>query len=260
MKKNRMMRLASVLLICVLLTTSVVGGTFAKYVTTQTGTDTARVARWGVSFSATTFLFAQSYKDSAVTDDSATVKLSTTDKANLVAPGTEGTGFSIMNSAISEPEVSYNVTIKLDSTDAKVPTLKYTPDSGSENVYEPVKFSVYNGNTKIKDNMTLSDLTKAFDGTKAIYQYNVGAGNYYIDNNLDGTIEQTAVSAKPEIKIHWEWVYKDNVNQELYDKLDTVLGNTAAGTKNITRYDGGSVSDINTEVKLSWTMTATQID
>ena len=47
MKKNRMMRLASVLLVCVLLTTSVISGTFAKYVTSVESTDEARVANWG---------------------------------------------------------------------------------------------------------------------------------------------------------------------------------------------------------------------
>ena len=47
MRKNRMMRLASVLLVLCLLTTSVISGTFAKYVTTVGGRDEARVARWG---------------------------------------------------------------------------------------------------------------------------------------------------------------------------------------------------------------------
>ena len=49
MKKNRMMRLASVLLVCVLLTTSVISGTFAKYTTTYTVTDSARVADWNIT-------------------------------------------------------------------------------------------------------------------------------------------------------------------------------------------------------------------
>ena len=49
MKKNTMMRLAAVLLVGVLLTTSVIGGTFAKYTTSDDATDTARVAKWGVT-------------------------------------------------------------------------------------------------------------------------------------------------------------------------------------------------------------------
>ena len=62
MKKNRMMRLASILLICVLLTTSVISGTFAKYVTADTGSDNARVAKWGVELIVTgDNLFSNSY-------------------------------------------------------------------------------------------------------------------------------------------------------------------------------------------------------
>ena len=48
MKKNKMMRLASCLLVLVMLSTSMISGTFAKYVTTGSAEDTARVAKFGV--------------------------------------------------------------------------------------------------------------------------------------------------------------------------------------------------------------------
>ena len=48
MKKNKMMRIASVLLVAVLLSTCAISGTFAKYVTQVSGNDSARVARWGI--------------------------------------------------------------------------------------------------------------------------------------------------------------------------------------------------------------------
>ena len=54
MRKNRMMRAASALLVAVLMTTCTISGTFAKYVTEASGGDTARVAQWGVSVSAQT--------------------------------------------------------------------------------------------------------------------------------------------------------------------------------------------------------------
>ena len=44
MKTNKMMRIASVLLVAVLLTTCVISGTFAKYTTTVSATSTANVA------------------------------------------------------------------------------------------------------------------------------------------------------------------------------------------------------------------------
>jgi hypothetical protein len=65
MKKNKMMRLASLLLVCVLLTTSVISGTFAKYTTSYTANDTARVAKWGFDQATLSFdLFAATYDDS----------------------------------------------------------------------------------------------------------------------------------------------------------------------------------------------------
>lgn len=45
MRKNRMMRAASALLVAVLMTTCTISGTFAKYVTSADSTDTARVAK-----------------------------------------------------------------------------------------------------------------------------------------------------------------------------------------------------------------------
>ena len=52
MRNNRMMRAASALLVAVLLTTSTISGTFAKYVTEKEVSDTARVAKWGVEIDA----------------------------------------------------------------------------------------------------------------------------------------------------------------------------------------------------------------
>ena len=52
MKRNKMMRIASVLLVAVLLSTCVISGTFAKYTTSNSATDSARVAKWGVIITA----------------------------------------------------------------------------------------------------------------------------------------------------------------------------------------------------------------
>lgn len=261
MRKNKMLRMASALLILVLLTTSVVGGTFAKYTTQSTAEDTARVAKWGVTFTTGTALFAEAYKDTAVTDNTATVKVGTTDVKNLVAPGTEGTGFGIKTNGT--PEVSYEVKIKLDKDAAKVPTLKYTPDGGTEATYEPVKFSVYNGTTLIKENMSLSDLTSAFDGSKVIYRYNVADGKYYVTTSNFGTLDTTGSTSVPAIEIKWQWAFEtgaDDAAKASNDKLDTFLGNRAADSSSTLPTDVGTMNSCETDVNLPWTMTATQID
>ena len=48
MKKNKMMRIASILMVATLITTCAISGTFAKYVTRASGEDSARVAQWGI--------------------------------------------------------------------------------------------------------------------------------------------------------------------------------------------------------------------
>ncbi len=46
MKKNTMMRIASVLLVAVVLTTCAISGTFAKYTSEKEVSDSATVAKW----------------------------------------------------------------------------------------------------------------------------------------------------------------------------------------------------------------------
>lgn len=269
MEKNRMMRLASALLILTLLTTCMISGTFAKYTTQATGGDTARVAKWGVTVNVTSDLFADAYKDTSVeyNGTTATVKASAKNQ-NIVAPGTTGIGLGVASTGT--PEVSYEMKIKLNDTTAKMPSLKYTPTGGTEASYEPVKFNVYNGDTKLNvtDPLTLDELKDLFNGTNVIYKYDVADGKYYVyvDKDGDGTIDSTPSDTCPNIQIKWEWAYEDAANKELYDELDTILGNTAAaasGADPINKYNGGgenSISGINTDANLTWTVTATQID
>lgn len=263
MKKNRMMRLASGLLVLTLLTTCIISGTFAKYTTEAEGSDTAKVAKWGVTLKVSSDLFANAYKDASVqyTESTATVKAKA-ENQNVVAPGTKGSGLEIKNTAASEPEVSYEMKIKLADDTAKMPNLKYTPTGGTATTYEPVKFSVLNDTTPIKANLTLAELKTLFNGTNAIYKYNVADGKYYADTDGDGTIDDTPLDTCPNIQIKWEWAYEDTTNKALYDELDTILGNVANGS-NVTEYSGGgenSISDSNTDAILNWTVTATQID
>lgn len=265
MEKNRMMRLASALLILTLLTTCMISGTFAKYTTQATGEDTARVAKWGVTVSTHTDLFATSYTGVDDYNDKVTVK--STDDNKLVAPGTTGTGLGVASTGT--PEVSYEMKIKLNDTTVKMPSLKYTPkDATDASIYEPVKFSVLNDTTLIKGDMTLADLITLFDGTKAIYKYNVADGKYYVDSDGDGTIDTaTSLNACPNIQIKWEWAFEsgaDDNAKAFGDKLDTILGELAFGQRVFTNLPDtiGTVdtANSNTGVRLDWTVTATQID
>ncbi len=108
MKKNVMMRVASALLVAVLMTTCAISGTFAKYTSSATGSDTARVAKWGWGATTVTLdLFDDVYGD--------TVKSSNTD--NVIAPGTGKTTSIVWTPAGTfAPEVDYTISFNATAT------------------------------------------------------------------------------------------------------------------------------------------------
>ena len=121
MKKNKMMRLASGLLVAVLLTTSTISGTFAKYTTQDKASDAARVAKWGVELQVAGDLYGSKYKDAANSNiasaDNTNITVYGTDSTdadeNIVAPGTlNNSGFSFKLNG--KPEVNGTITTKIE--------------------------------------------------------------------------------------------------------------------------------------------------
>ena len=107
MKKNMMMRIASVLLVAVLLSTCAISGTFAKYVSKATASDTARVAYWGFGNDTSTTFALFDHGDSDV-------------KADVIAPGTSGSATLKLeyaaNGSIAAPEVAYTYSVAVEVT------------------------------------------------------------------------------------------------------------------------------------------------
>lgn len=107
MKKNRMMRLASVLLVLCLLTTSIISGTFAKYTSTTEATASATVAKWdvkldGKAFNETiTFDFTEKWTDSDGNAETDVV-------SKKLAPGTKGS-FDLEVSNTSEVNAQFKI-------------------------------------------------------------------------------------------------------------------------------------------------------
>ena len=136
MKKNIMMRVASALLIAVLLTTCAISGTFAKYVTSASGNDVARVAKWG--FGTTTLavdMFDGTYNNVA-----------SGDSANVVAPGTTKTAtIELIPAEQGTPEVQYtfnaDVTAVGSSTDL-LAKLKWKLNDGSFGTFAELQSAV----------------------------------------------------------------------------------------------------------------------
>ena len=227
MKKNRMMRVASALLVAVLLTTCAISGTFAKYVTSKESTDTARVAKFGVDLGvAVDGAFATEYDaDVTVTDkDGAaiakTVVASSTDQDNLVAPGTKG---DLMASATiaGTPEVAVNV--------KQEATLVLTGWEVNGTYYCPLVITV--------------------DGTKFYGMDYTSAAEFIaaVEAALDSDVNYAPNTDLTEShSVTWAWAFEGTDGKQT-DELDTALGNYAAKTGDI-------------EISFTYKVIVTQID
>lgn len=226
MKKNRTMKAAAVLLALTLMTSCFVGGTFAKYTSTVTGSDTARVAKWGVELSASTNLFAPEYNgDSGVS-------VLADDGEDVIAPGTEGT--AIFFTIAGAPEVDVRVTATLNGAagiadDYSIVTLPAgngykdwtVQTTGSETWdlaedYQPVQWTLKKNGSAVVENKTLKEIEGYLTNTiSKVYEVESGG--------MTGIVGDYTLS--------WTWPFEGN------DKADTYLAQIAAG-KQIAPGDG----------------------
>lgn len=205
MKKNKMMRLASVLLILVLMTTSVIGGTFAKYVTSDSGSDFARVAKWGVVVEAKNY---DMFTDQYTTDGegyTGTYSVDSSDGADVLAPGTKGSFADIK--ITGTPEVAVDVQIAADVA------ISNNWLDGNDAYYCPIVVTV--GDKEIHGNhySNAADfaaaIETAIEGKSAKYDPNTNLADVYHNTNLD---------------LAWAWAFTTG---DINDIRDTALGNRA---------------------------------
>ena len=147
MKKNRMMRLASILLVCVLLSTSVISGTFAKYTSTATASDTATVAKWDIDLNGKriteTFTFDLFATIVDTVDGNTDAHVAT---GKIIAPGTKG---------------SFDIKLQNKSQVAAAYTIDYTVTNEAG---IPIEFSVDGTNWGDLNDVT-TPVTLAMDAT-----------------------------------------------------------------------------------------------
>ena len=224
MKKNTMMRVAGSLLIAVLLTTSIISGTFAKYVTTGEVADKARVAKFGVVVTGEGSLFGKNYftvgDDFDDFEDSnkpsgdeqedlfgtfLTVESSNEDK--LVAPGTRSDDtdtltFDITGAPEVDVKVNFDLTINKEIFLAQTYGTKY-PDL-TKNAYmnnngemtSDETFSLAFG-TYYPIRFTLAGETVEYNMDEIKAALNGRSNVTYTDNSVTGTLEniKTALDA-----------------------------------------------------------------
>ena len=201
MKKNKMMRLASVQLVLTLLSTSVISGTFAKYVTTNSADDSARVAKWGIVLQADGKLYGDNYgtgANSVPTTDNTVANLSVDADANAVAPGTEnqkGLDFSING----QPEVRSELTVTIECQNiylaegdyalmVKAPTV--TATSWAPDTYYTENAGVFTLSTAFADGATYYTMEDVVNLTKDYYPV-----VYKSTDKTDGTIDADSLNA-----------------------------------------------------------------
>lgn len=245
MKKNTMMRLASALLVLVLLTTCAISGTFAKYVTSADAEDSARVAKFGVVLTVTNDdkLFSDTYES----ENGVTVQSKVPD--DLVAPGTSSeeieanTTFAITGT----PEVAVSVSALIDEDTAKDVFLKagtykdWTTEDADDTFvlnddYYPVKWTL---TQTAETEQVIVNGGKLSDVIAALKNYTQSA-EYAPNTELDSTFT-----------LAWEWEFGDSAN----NKVDTLLGQIAAGVETEVDADNYSLN-----IAYKFDVTVAQID
>lgn len=228
MKKNVMMRLASGLLVAVLLTTCAISGTYAKYTSTAAGQDTARVAYWGFG------------QDSAIViddlfEDVYGTTVDSKDGDDVIAPGTSN--FKTFKFAYTDnttegakaPEVAYTFTV--DVTDSAIDDdIKANPN---------IQWAV----VKVEGSAAIPAEDSAEWGTwDAMLAELAGlSGDADGKKDYEPNTAPAAFAQGTEYVIAWQWIFHTDDAQ---DVADTAMGNK----QNLD------------DVKISIEITATQIN
>ncbi len=236
MKNNRIMKAAGALLVLVLVTSCFVGSTFAKYTTAGTGTDSARVAKFGVRIEANGATFAKEY----ATDDqhvAGTISKSVVSTENVIAPGTKGSMVSMTITGTPEVavQVNYNASVTLSGN--------WTDAQG--NFYCPLQIKIpYNDPDFGATTATIDG--SSFTNKEAFINEIENRINSFSANYKPGTDLSTITAGGSLLapSVSWEWPFSVDAEN---DVKDTHLGDQAAA--------GNPAS-----IMLQVTTTVTQID
>lgn len=195
MRKNKMMRAASGLLVATLLTTSAISGTFAKYTTTSTGTDTARVAKWGFNNDSSIKL-----DDLFKTAYDKNVK----GEAKVIAPGTTNSATFKFNYSGTQaaPEVAYTFNVSTEGSSCAEDIKKN----------KNIQWKLDNGKWVSWDDLLIA--IQNLDGADG------KAGKDYEAGKLPTGFDKTATHT-----VAWQWLFEDETDTDTQDAADTAMGN-----------------------------------
>ena len=189
-KNYNLIKIFAILLLLVMLVLMIIVGTYAKYTTEVTGSDSTVVAKWAwqindndVSKDDTEF----SFNLFDTIQDTSDGNNETDVKSTKIAPGTKG-AFEIKVENLSEVNANYNLTLK---------------ETKGQDV----------SNAKIEYSIIGTD--EATDWTTAINTF-----------SLTNTLLDMETGSKT-ITVYWRWAYSPSVAQ---DDADTAVGFAAANS------------------------------
>ncbi len=192
MKKNKMMRIASAVAMATLLSTCVISGTFAKYTTSDSSTDTARVATWG--FTNTASINIDGLFNTAYTGDNGMEA-----KADAIAPGTTNSAsFKFTyDGQEAAPEVAYSFVVSTAGSECAADiqsngNIQWKLDDGAWGTWSAMIAAI-----------------EALDGDK---------------NYKPGELPAEFTAADDEHTISWQWVFHTS---DEADEKDSAMANKA---------------------------------
>jgi hypothetical protein len=246
MKKNKMMRVASGLLVLTLLTSCIISGTFAKYTTEATGSDTAVVAKWGVTVKADGGLFGTIYqigdKTNTVTTEGSTESTTTADASNnkpvatettnefsvkatgtsdVVAPGTQSSDTGLTLSVSGSPEVS------------NVVSLSRVKKNGDPVSVTDLSDEEKNKITNSSDYAELSDEEKAnrIEDAKTAKANSSAFSDIYLRSGSYATLVEADVTEQNFEANKYYYISSTSDNTTTYTKAFTYADNKASDKK-----------------------------
>ena len=194
MKKNIALRLASGLMLSCLLSTCVISGTFAKYTSSSTGSDTAHVAKWDIKLKDTameetfTFDLFNTIKDSNGTDTETDIKIF---DGTIIAPGTSG---------------SFEINLKNDSEVTAQYAIDFTEINGAD---LPIEYALgTSSEANWKDSIDELD---------------------FVDSNANKTLSMGGTAT--EI-VYWRWKFESD--NDVLDTYYGINGATITVTATVT--------------------------
>ena len=236
MKKNKMMRLAAILLVCVLMTTSVISGTFAKYVTSVDSFDKARVAYWG-------FQAANAMDITGLFSDVYGTTVDSVNGDDVLAPGTYGkttfqfawdedtTAWDGAAVNVTGPEVAYEFKIEV------VDVIDKLIDENPNIQWALVKGDVEVSNISAAEWKRWGDMVAEI---KALSGEDDGSKQYG-----PNTLPDAFTAGDDTYTIAWQWLINNSDDEnDAQNVRDTLMGN----------------AQMLDDCSITITITATQVD